>query len=159
MESIPTKFEDQFDAEEFLDDIQARGLSFEDLPGRMFAGLVVYFDDSQDLECVIAANILRLSDGIITAALEDTHTTHIVIAQDQLRLREVRKTIKRFGSRPSFLRNFSFQAHLDSRSRIPHLVTLDWVQQSWAERTLLDEEREYSIAPVARGARLSLGIY
>jgi hypothetical protein len=29
--------------------------------------------------------------------------------------------------------------------RIPRIVTLDWVRESWREKTLLDEESEYLI--------------
>lgn len=31
---------------------------------------------------------------------------------------------------------------VDSRQRLPRLVTLEWIEQSWAEKTVLDEERE-----------------
>lgn len=32
----------------------------------------------------------------------------------------------------------------DRRKRQPRIVSLDWVEQSWREKTLLDEERENS---------------
>lgn len=28
------------------------------------------------------------------------------------------------------------------RKRLPRIVTLDWIEQSWEAKTLLDEERE-----------------
>ena len=33
----------------------------------------------------------------------------------------------------------------DSRTRLPRLVTVDWIEQSWKEDTLLDEERMYGL--------------
>lgn len=30
----------------------------------------------------------------------------------------------------------------DRRKRLPRIVSLDWIEQSWSEKTLLDEERE-----------------
>lgn len=31
---------------------------------------------------------------------------------------------------------------VDRRKRLPRIVSLDWIEQSWSEKTLLDEERE-----------------
>ena len=39
---------------------------------------------------------------------------------------------------------------IDRFKRLPRLVTVNWVEQSWKEKTLLDEERE-SARPVAVG--------
>jgi hypothetical protein len=32
---------------------------------------------------------------------------------------------------------------LDRKARIPRIVTLDWVRESWKEKTLLDEESKH----------------
>ncbi|TID18225.1 DNA ligase 4 [Venturia nashicola] len=108
-------------------------------PGWMFNGLVVYFDKvdktidqldgdtkpedeaGYDLDTKLAGHIVHFSGGRIAGDLDDTGITHVVVGGDENRLREIcgRNSLK---------------------SRIPRLVTMDWIRESWKEDSLLDEE-------------------
>lgn len=123
LKKMPTKFEDDFNASEFTTELEEHG--YELSISGMFANFNVFFDTAtpDDLEVLLTSNIVRFAGGQVAADLRDLSVTHIVLTgNDASRTREVRKQIA-------------------SRRKLPHLVTLDWINDSWTEGTLLDEER------------------
>lgn len=123
LKKMPTKFEDDFSASDFTADFEEHGHELS--TSGMFASFKVFFDtrNVDDLEILLASNIVRFAGGQVAADLGDPDVTHIVLADhDAARTREIRKQSA-------------------DRRRLPHLVTLDWINDSWTEGTLLDEER------------------
>jgi DNA ligase 4 len=111
----PTKFHGYLE-EHALD------LDFQQIRGWLFMNLVIYFDPDSTKSDDWTCRIVDFGGGRVSRDLEDPDVTHIVILGNQSRANEVRRNIS-------------------SRTRIPHLVRLDWVMESWKESTLLDEER------------------
>ncbi|KAF2502148.1 ATP-dependent DNA ligase [Lophium mytilinum] len=132
--NMPTKFEETaFNPERFLDQSEDHDLNITTLPGYLFRGLTVYFDkpsqrnggavqSPKDLTLDLAAYSIRAGAGKISEALSDKEITHVVIGNDTSRLAQIMEAIAQ-------------------RARLPRVVNVEWVQVSWAERTLVDEER------------------
>ncbi|KAF1986447.1 DNA ligase 4 [Aulographum hederae CBS 113979] len=121
------------------------GMGFEELPGSMFRNCVVCFEGgvevkqedshsdsdhdhttlkSQDLEMKMASLVIDFAAGRATEDIGDPGVTHVVLRKDYEphELKKVRERISR--KRPT-----------------PRIVTHDWVNESWSEKTLLDEDR------------------
>jgi len=138
---MPGKYEAEFDPSAFVSELERHGTGLGDLPGWMFRDLVLYFDtadhskpngatngaqhnspDPRDLQFQMACTTARFLGAQIVSDLGDKRITQIVVGRDTSRLRRIREELTR-------------------RERIPRIVTFDWIEESWAERTLLDEER------------------
>jgi DNA ligase 4 len=112
-----------------------------DIPGWMFAGLVVHFDpekrsqpngvndqlgydelgrELQQRE-EAASWTLRFGGGLLSEELDNMQLTHVVVHENS-NVKQLRRT-------------------LASRPRLPRIVTRQWIEESWKEQTLLDEER------------------
>jgi hypothetical protein len=93
---------------QFLD----HSMDFGENPGLMFQGLVVYFDkreertidqlngdastkqeDEYDLVTKLAAHIVTFAGGRASDNLNDPEVTHVVVSEDQARLKEIRQQI------------------------------------------------------------------
>lgn len=74
----------------------------------------------------LACNIARFAGAASVASLESPSITHVVINPDTLPSKDITTLRKTLASRPG--------------KKIPHLVSLSWIEESWANRTLLDEE-------------------
>ena len=114
----------------------ARGWLFQDLRIH-FDGLVSSLslphgtgyqlaDSENQLRLRMARNTARFGGAEIAAPLDDDHeVTHVVVGtpeeQQQVDLKAIRQKIA-------------------SRKRLPRIVTVDWVERSWEERTRLAEE-------------------
>lgn len=139
---MPSNTEDVFDVSDFLNQSEDHDLDLHELPGWMFRGLTIYLDKlspadrpsqngdggpvrsfTSDMELDLAGQVVRLAGGTVQEDLDDSNITHIVVGDDRSKVRRIRQT-------------------LSYRNRIPHVVTVQWVEESWKERTLLDEERE-----------------
>lgn len=141
-ESMGKKSSTRQVAEQFLDEIRDDDHEISNMKGWLFRSLRIYSDfeiesngekcslgfDWLDLHTRLASNLARFAGAELVQDLEDESITHVVIRTDSSRLRTVRKKIS-------------------SRKRLPRIVTADWIQDSWKEGTLLDEER---YAPVGR---------
>ncbi|KAL8693111.1 MAG: hypothetical protein Q9218_001997 [Villophora microphyllina] len=82
-----------------------------DLPGRLFEGLLIYFDakDSlisngatdapqvQDLDMEQACNIARFTCAEVAERIGENGITHVVVRSNDSRVREVRQLISRYG--------------------------------------------------------------
>ena len=105
----------------------------ETLPGWMFKGKTIYFDNNSnaingsterplELQGLFSARITASFAGAtIAKAIEDKNITHIVVSP-QSDVRAIRK-------------GFS------TRQKIPRVVTTRWITEGWEEKTLLDEEQ------------------
>lgn len=129
LEGMPSKFEDggDFDADDFLAELDSRDNDMDLDPG-LFKGLfhryVVHFDNRglhDDFAVTLAANIVRFAGGQVAMSLEEKGLTTIVV-DDRSRARELRKETA-------------------GMPKLPHIVTLDWIGESWEAGTILDEER------------------
>ncbi|KAL4904866.1 DNA ligase 4 [Aspergillus multicolor] len=110
--------------------------------GWLFKGLTLYFaenkndvalespESKQDHRIHLARNTARFASANIANSLKDKTITHIVVGPDTTsdEISKLRKTIS-------------------TRQKLPHIVKVDWIEESWNEKTLLDEER---FAPSAR---------
>ena len=112
-----------------------------DLPGWMFAGVHVYFDPVvfaqrnggvsdlrtggkwTDLERLheAASFTVRFGGASISDDLEDERITHVLV-HELSDLARIRKAVS-------------------AKRRLPRIVTRRWVEESWNEKTRLDEER------------------
>lgn len=109
------------------------GFDAESLPGWMFKGKTILFDNgtgvvngstgpSHEGQDIFSARITACFAGATIAKdVDDREITHIVVGP----LSDA-KAIRR---------------RLSTRKKIPRVVTTKWVTESWAEKTLLDEER------------------
>lgn len=141
---MPSKFESSFSSAHLLDQAEHHDLEIRVLPGFMFHGLTIYLDKasldtdqtatngrpvksvSSNLALSLAGNTIRIGAGKISKDLTDMSITHVIIGEDRSRLRSIREIIS-------------------GRARLPRIVAVDWVEESWKEKTLLDEERFVSL--------------
>ncbi|KAF2838289.1 ATP-dependent DNA ligase [Patellaria atrata CBS 101060] len=139
LETMPT-LEQSFDKSEFVEQVEANGLNAEELPAWMFRDVVVYLDkpwaDANsvtdlpvqtkplDIELELADQIITFCGGRVLGSLDDLSITHILVGEDRSRISNMRKEVAKRAT-----------------SRIPRIVPLDWVRDSWTEKTLLDESR------------------
>ncbi|KAL4796030.1 ATP dependent DNA ligase domain-containing protein [Aspergillus venezuelensis] len=106
-------------------------------PGWLFKGLTIYFPESKDgstsersepepksYPSQLARNTARFAGATVASSLKDPSITHVVVG------------LETPSSEISSLRE-----KLSKRKKLPHIVEVDWIEESWKERTLLDEER------------------
>ncbi|KAI9859339.1 MAG: DNA ligase (ATP) [Vezdaea acicularis] len=153
--SMDFKPSPSFSAAEFKSQLEDHNPSMNlgNLPGSIFSGLVVYVEDCSSEALVvepqgeaphpnrtspdvdIIRNMLefggaRLADEI----LENLEVTHVVVGEFD-------------GTSASRQRVLSQRQRLAGRPKLPRWVTRAWVEQSFKERTRLDEERERTRPP------------
>lgn len=110
-------------------------LGREDLRGWIFANTKMYFDrptaaQTNGITATFSAPSSNSAMGATTAAFAgaliaqnrgDQDITHIVVDRDS-EVKQLRQDVSK-------------------RSKLPRIVTLDWIEESWKERTRLDEEK------------------
>jgi DNA ligase-4 len=118
--------------EKLTESIQERTDAGWTLPlGWLFKGFTLHFVKEGDggLSSVFptqaARNVARFAGAVVTESLKSSSITHVVVnpetpASD---LSSIRQT-------------------LSTRKKVPHIVTIAWVEESWKEKTILDEERK-----------------
>ncbi|KAK8219913.1 DNA ligase (ATP) [Zalaria obscura] len=137
LQAMP-KMEHGYDSEVLLEQVFGDG-ALDEMPGWMFHGLAVGFMDvgdhnSEELEgtansSVLAAKrIVVFTGGVVTDAMSDSHFTHVVV-----RGRQGAESV-----RPILARNFG------RGKKLPRIVSVDWLHDSWREKTRLDEESKFS---------------
>lgn len=123
-----------FDAEEFLGQMNEHGrdLGLENMKGFMFKGLCMYVNgnergvdladlDEQGLRRLSMEDKLKFGLGSVVWDLEDRSITHIIVEGGIETVRDIREVISH-------------------RRKLPRIVSFKWVEDSWREGTLLDEE-------------------
>ena len=114
----------------FLSELEERGKGLDETPGSMYRRIVLYFvsekqqNEVSRVDLTIAKNQFMFAGGRIAENLDDEDITHFVLVDDSPKLRQ------------------SLRAHnAKLKRRLPKIVGLKWLQDSWHEKTLLDEER------------------
>ena len=131
--NMPLGFEGKTNVSDFRDQLREHGNDLGELPCWMFNDLLLYADQGQmnglapttaveDLDLRLACNTVCFAGGVLSDALVEG-LTHILIGRDKSRLQDLRARVSQFNG------------------RLPRIVTAAWVEQSWQEKTLLDEER------------------
>lgn len=132
-DSMPTKYEHSFTASQFRSELENHDHDLGTLPAWTFEGLLIYADsqDAPDSTPAIqkypeikmkqACNTARFAGARVTNNLKEG-VTHVLVGDDASRIQDLRQRTSVF-------------------KRLPRLVTVDWIEQSWQEKTLLDEER------------------
>ncbi|KAF2102458.1 DNA ligase 4 [Rhizodiscina lignyota] len=133
---MPSKIEKPVDRARLLEDLQDVSGGFDDLREWMFQGLVVYFEGStsasmngvvngatsNSIDLDLAAQKVRFASGKVAQNILDHDITHVVVNVEAVMLKDIRSEVAK-------------------KHPVPRIVTVDWVNRSWQERTLLDEER------------------
>ncbi|KAL8628723.1 hypothetical protein Q9189_005584 [Teloschistes chrysophthalmus] len=136
LDAMPAKSELPQDQRAVRTRLNEKFQSGMDLRGRLFQGLLMYIDvddglmsngaakapQIRDLETEQACNIARFAGAKVAGHLLEDGITHVVVNSDARRVRQIR-------------------GELSSIRPLPRLVSTAWIQDSWKEKTLLDEER------------------
>ena len=121
-----------------LRELVIRSMSNVSSSGWLFRGLRMYFDlgdvemidgDSESVSLVDGAKAsLRMAQihaqyagATISSSLDDAELTHIVVSEDT-DVAAMRRAIS-------------------GRKKLPRMVTRGWIEESWDEKTMLDEDR------------------
>ncbi|KAG9238009.1 putative DNA ligase 4 [Amylocarpus encephaloides] len=113
--------------------LEERGRGFGEIPGNIFTRCIVRFvpgskeelaSPERGMDFVIGKNRLLFSGGKIVENDDAENITHFVI------LEEDGDTLKTLRDKLS-----------KRRGPVPRIVKVDWLKESWGEKTLLDEER------------------
>ena len=156
---MPNKLDHNFDPSAFRGELEHRGHNLGDLWGSMFEGRLIYVDQSDaddqtrvnqrdtDFRMKQACNIARFAGAQLTSELKEG-VTNILVGNGQDHSRTLRHTVSRYAfGEKSYMITWCLIL-IDRFKRLPRLVTVDWVEQSWKEKTLLDEERKLSFSLV-----------
>lgn len=113
---------------------------FNKSPGWLFKGQVLNFQpqdsesDSLPQRLRLASNIARFAGALVVGDIEDKRITHIVVDNDG----ENGRSLAYISGLRNLLSN-----RAGANKKIPRLVTVGWIEHSWEERTLLDEESTF----------------
>ncbi|KAL6721565.1 DNA ligase (ATP) [Lecanora helva] len=136
--AMPAKYQHSFDAAAFRKKLIEHEHGLGESPGWMFSGLLVYantevsnitdnqthfFSKNPAFRLNQACHTVRFAGGTITNDLKKG-VTHVLVDKnsERGRIKSLREKIAQF-------------------KRLPRLVTVDWIEESWRSKTLLDEER------------------
>ena len=116
---MSSKVEDGFEPAEILDQLHDHGRELDAMPGWMFHRITACFEDV-DVETV---RLFEFAGGTLADSVENDEVTHVVVSKGDTRAaRRMRQGMA-------------------NKKRLPRIVSHDWVTESWAEGTRLDEER------------------
>ncbi|KAI2470520.1 ATP-dependent DNA ligase [Annulohypoxylon bovei var. microspora] len=133
LKSMPKKeiiIGEPFDREEFLNQLVEHGHDMGSLRSYIFRSARVHFSTTDGISpilCLKLKNWIKYGGGSVVDDLDDRGITHVVImssseAGEMERAAEVRSSIS-------------------SRSPVPRVVSRQWVEDCWKNRTTVDEER------------------
>ncbi|KAI0017540.1 DNA ligase [Xylariomycetidae sp. FL0641] len=119
-----------FNKQEFIHQLTEHGHDMGNLKGYIFRGMVVHFVGTEDMPPTLALklrNYIRFGGGTVVDQADDTGTTHmVVLGADE------RAVIERAAD---------IRSAISSRRTVPFVVSRQWVDDCWANRTHVDEER------------------
>lgn len=117
--------------------------------GWLFRGLIFFFfsperytngkqsDDAasdntkvEDTRQTLACNIARFASANIVSSLKSNDLTHVIVNPETASSTDIVSLRKSLARR--------------SGKKVPHLVTCEWVEESWKNGTLLDEESKFA---------------
>ena len=127
MDNMTKSENSNFSTTEFLSQLEEHGRGLSHQPSSMFRGCVVRFapQDIENLDLRIAKYQFAFACGKVAENDDDESITHFVVVNEKsVDVKGLREMI--VGSR---------------RCRFPRVVGLKWMEDSWGEKTLLDEEK------------------
>jgi DNA ligase-4 len=120
-----------FHTVDFLHELDKRGKGLGETSGSIFRRCVVYFatqgnsrGQKLNLELQIAISQFLFAGGSVAHCDDDQSITHYVLVDDS---KEMAKSLRGKSAR--------------RQGRLPKIVGLHWLQESWFEKTLLDEDK------------------
>lgn len=120
---------EDFTREGFLNELEERGKGMGNLRGLVFQRCVVHLrvvEGTEEATIYKLSNYIKYAGGACTEGMDDSALTHIVlVGGDPMQAGEVADAVRK---------------ELSTRQRLPRLVTGQWVEDCWKEKTLLDEE-------------------
>ncbi|TVY21804.1 DNA ligase 4 [Lachnellula arida] len=117
----------KFSPNAFLSQLEEHGHGLGELPGSLFARCVVRFisgdDQQKDSDFLVTKNRFLFAGGIEATDGEEDMITHFVVRNASAdMMRSLWDELASWGG------------------KLPRIVDLKWLQDSWSEKTLLDEE-------------------
>lgn len=88
-----------------------------------------YLNSIEHTRLVLARNTAEFAAAEIAASLDDTGITHVIVDTDTASSTNISSLRKSLAAR--------------SGKKVPRLVSCAWVEESWENGTLLDEERKF----------------
>lgn len=82
--------------------------------------------NADDIRLQLARNTARFGGANTTTSLESSDVTHVIINPENLSSEEITSLRESLAARPG--------------KKVPYLVSVAWVEESWTNGTLLDEE-------------------
>lgn len=80
----------------------------------------------EDIRLTLVRNISRFGGASTVTSLKSACVTHVIVNTEKVSSADISSLRKSLAAGP--------------RKKIPHLVSLGWVEESWKHGTLLDEE-------------------
>lgn len=129
IDGMPKKEDSDFDADEFLRQLEERGRGMPPLRSRLFRRCVVDVRAPRDdnLDAIRLENYVVFGGGRLSG-IDDESITHVVLVGNEDERRDSAIDVRK---------------ELRGRRNPPRVVTAQWVEDTWKKKRLLDEE-EYS---------------
>lgn len=117
LQNMPAKIEDGYEPSEVLEQFIEHGHGLDEMEALMFSGITAFFDSPE----LSTKRLFEFAGGSVANSLQSEEVTHVIVKPGSKAVPAIRKDIA-------------------SRPRLPRIVVDDWVLESWAEETRLDEE-------------------
>ena len=118
-----------FSGADFLEQLEERDKGMGNVAGMMFQRCVIHLkavDEAAQADLYRLSNYIKYARGVCTEDIGDPSLTHIVlVGGDPMEAGEVADAVRK---------------EISTRQRLPRLVSGQWVEDCWKEKTLLDEE-------------------
>ncbi|KAI0156695.1 ATP-dependent DNA ligase [Hypoxylon sp. FL1284] len=119
-----------FDKEEFLNQLVEHGHDLGNLRSYVFRGAKVHFavaDDVLPITCLKLMNLIKFGGGEVVDDIDDRSITHVVVmgGNDTGEMEQAAQV----------------RSVISSRTRVPRVVSRQWIEDCWKNCTTVDEER------------------
>ncbi|KAI0378701.1 ATP-dependent DNA ligase [Hypomontagnella monticulosa] len=119
-----------FSKEEFLAQLEEHGHDVGNLRSYIFRGAKVHIsatDEISPISCLKLKNWIKYGGGSIVDELDDQGITHVVVMSN--------------SEKGEMERAAEVRSIISARNPVPRVVSRQWVEDCWQNRTTLDEER------------------
>jgi DNA ligase-4 len=126
----------KFDVDQFLDQLEEHGNGLDGLKSFMFRRCRVHFALADGVPLTTALklkNYVRFGNGEVVDSIDDKKITHVVVVGSR----------GEDGEKSEKVVAADVRYKVSSRRAVPRIVSARWVEDSWKEETLVDEE-EYA---------------
>ncbi|OTA62042.1 ATP-dependent DNA ligase [Hypoxylon sp. EC38] len=133
LQSMPKKeviVDEPFNKEEFLNQLAEHGHDIGNLRSYIFRGARVHFATTEGVSPISSLklrNWVKYGGGTVVDDLDDRSITQVVVMSD--------------SETGEMERAAEVRSIISSRSRVPRVVSRQWVEDCWKNRTTVDEER------------------